>query len=152
MHLLIRKPSSEISHLLKVSRRQILCKSFQTQNVCNIWNVFEEEKIPNTDHGINWIVFREYLYIYIYMIWTSSKTRNDSKFLDELTERGFCTMFLICQVTYSKETNADSLIKRLIFLVINCQLFLLYNFSKFLYIFTLFIHPSLTEHHYYKPW
>ena len=28
------------------------------------------------------------------------------------------------------------------FLVINSQLFLLYNFSKFLYIFTLFIHPS----------
>ena len=26
--------------------------------------------------------------------------------------------------------------------VINSQLFLLYNFSKFLYIFTLFIHPS----------
>ena len=33
-------------------------------------------------------------------------------------------------------------IKRTIFLVINSQLFLLYNFSKFLYIFTLFIHPS----------
>ena len=30
----------------------------------------------------------------------------------------------------------------IIFLVINSQLFLLYNFSKFLYIFTLFIHPS----------
>ena len=38
--------------------------------------------------------------------------------------------------------NTDSLIKRPIFLVINSQLFLLYNFSKFLYIFTLFIHPS----------
>ena len=38
--------------------------------------------------------------------------------------------------------NADSLIKWPIFLVINSQLFLLYNFSKFLYIFTLFIHPS----------
>ena len=45
------------------------------------------------------------------------------------------------QVMYFKETNADSLIKRPIFLVINSQLFL-YNFSKFLYIFTLFIHPS----------
>ena len=45
-------------------------------------------------------------------------------------------------MTYSKETNADSLIKGPIFLVINSQLFLLYNFSKFLYIFTLFIHPS----------
>ena len=43
---------------------------------------------------------------------------------------------------YFKETNADSLIKRPIFLVISSQLFLLYNFSKFLYIFTLFIHPS----------
>ena len=45
-------------------------------------------------------------------------------------------------MTYFKETNADSLIKRPIFLVINSQLFLLFNFSKFLYIFTLFIHPS----------
>ena len=45
-------------------------------------------------------------------------------------------------MTYFKETNADSLIKQTIFLVINSQLFLLYNFSKFLYIFTLFIHPS----------
>ena len=45
-------------------------------------------------------------------------------------------------MTYFKETNADSSIKRPIFLVINSQLFLLYNFSKFLYIFTLFIHPS----------
>ena len=45
-------------------------------------------------------------------------------------------------MTYFKETNADSLIKWPIFLVINSQLFLLYNFSKFLYIFTLFIHPS----------
>ena len=45
-------------------------------------------------------------------------------------------------MTYLKETNADSLIKRTIFLVINSQLSLLYNFSKFLYIFTLFIHPS----------
>ena len=45
-------------------------------------------------------------------------------------------------MTYFKETNADLLIKRQIFLVINSQLFLLYNFSKFLYIFTLFIHPS----------
>ena len=45
-------------------------------------------------------------------------------------------------MTYFKETNADSLIKRPIFLVINSQLFLLYNFSKFLYISTLFIHPS----------
>ena len=35
-----------------------------------------------------------------------------------------------------------SWIKRPIFLVINSQLFLLYNFYKFLYIFTLFIHPS----------
>ena len=52
-------------------------------------------------------------------------------------------MFLIGQVTYLKETNADSLIKRPIFLVINSQLFLLYNFSKFLYIFKLFIHPSI---------
>ena len=34
------------------------------------------------------------------------------------------------------------MIKRPIFLVINSQLFLLRNFSKFLYIFTLFIHPS----------
>ena len=34
------------------------------------------------------------------------------------------------------------MIKRPIFLVINSQLFLLYNFSKFLYFFTLFIHPS----------
>ena len=34
------------------------------------------------------------------------------------------------------------MIKRPIFLVINSQLFLLYNFSKFLCIFTLFIHPS----------
>ena len=46
-------------------------------------------------------------------------------------------------MTYFKETNAGSLIKRPIFLVINSQLFLLYNFSKFLYIFTLFIHPSI---------
>ncbi len=45
-------------------------------------------------------------------------------------------------MTYFKETNADSLIKRPIFLVINSQPFLLYNFYKFLYIFTLFIHPS----------
>ena len=75
------------------------------------------------------------------MIWISSKTRNDSKSLDELTERGFCTMFLICQVTYFKETNADPLIKRPIFLVINSQLFL-YKLFKFIYIFTLFIHPS----------
>ena len=45
-------------------------------------------------------------------------------------------------MTYFKETNADSLIKQPIFLVVNSQLFLLYNFSKFLYIFTLFIHPS----------
>ena len=44
-------------------------------------------------------------------------------------------------MTYFKETNADSLIKRTIFIVRNSQLFL-YNFSKFLYIFTLFIHPS----------
>ena len=43
---------------------------------------------------------------------------------------------------YFKETNADLLIKRPIFLVINNQLFLLYNFSKCLYIFTLFMHPS----------
>ena len=76
------------------------------------------------------------------MIWISSKTRIDSKSRDELTESGLCTMFLICQVTYFKETNADSLIKRQIFLVINSQLFLLYNLSKFLYIFTLFKHPS----------
>ena len=34
------------------------------------------------------------------------------------------------------------MIKQTIFLVINSQLFLLYNFSKFLHIFTLFIHPS----------
>ena len=45
-------------------------------------------------------------------------------------------------MTYFKETNADSLIKRPIFLVIKSQLFLLFNFSKFLYIFRLFIHPS----------
>ena len=30
-----------------------------------------------------------------------------------------------------------------LFLVINSKLFLLYSFSKFLYIFTLFIHPSI---------
>ena len=45
----------------------------------------------------------------------------------------------ICE---EKLTTSNSLIKRLIFLVINNQLFLFYNFSKFLYIFTLFIHPS----------
>ena len=45
-------------------------------------------------------------------------------------------------MSYFKETNADSLIKRPIFLVITSQLFLLYNFSNFLYIFTLFVHPS----------
>ena len=35
--------------------------------------------------------------------------------------------------------------KRPIFLIINSQLFLLYNFSKFLYIFTFFIHPSSSD-------
>ena len=40
-------------------------------------------------------------------------------------------------MTYLKEMNTDSLIKRPIFLVIIHQIFLLYNFSKFLYIFTL---------------
>ena len=39
--------------------------------------------------------------------------------------------------------NVYSLIKRTFFLVIKSQLFLLYNFSTFLYIFTLFIHPSI---------
>ena len=40
--------------------------------------------------------------------------------------------------------NLEKLYKKSwpIFLVINSQLFLLYNFSKFLYIYTLFIHPS----------
>ena len=39
-------------------------------------------------------------------------------------------------MTYFKETNADSLIKRPIFLVINSQRFSYYtNFPKFLYIF-----------------
>ena len=85
------------------------------------------------------------------MIWISSKTRNGSKSLDELTERGLCTMFLIGQVTYFKETNADSLIKRPIFLVINSQLFLLFNFSKFLYISTLCIHPSTLNITYKTP-
>ena len=55
---------------------------------------------------------------------------------------------LICHRTKPKHIyliykyNIYLYIKRPIFLVINSQLFLLYNFSKFLYIFTLFIHPS----------
>ena len=49
-------------------------------------------------------------------------------------------------MTYFKETNADSVIKWPIFLVINSQLFLSYNFSKFLYIFHfLYIHLHLTS-------
>ena len=45
-------------------------------------------------------------------------------------------------MTYFKETNADSLIKRPIFLVINSQLFLLYNFPNFYTFLHFFIHPS----------
>ena len=51
-------------------------------------------------------------------------------FLDERTERGFCTMFLIGQVTLFKTTNADSSIKRPTFLVINSQLFTINSYIE----------------------
>ena len=69
-------------------------------------------------------------------------------FLDERTERGFCTMLRIGQVMSFKATNADLLIKRPIFLVINSQLFLVIHIFQSFYIsFTLSTHPSITEYH-----
>ena len=67
------------------------------------------------------------------------------KSLDERTECGFCTMFLIGQVMLFKETNADSLIKRPNFLVINSQLFHVIQLFQSFYIFLhfLYIHRYL---------
>ena len=54
-------------------------------------------------------------------------------------------MFLIGQVTLFEETNADSLIKRPIFFVINSQLFHVIQLFQSFYIFLhfLFIHHYL---------
>ena len=90
-------------------------------------------------HLICWDIFVDYLRslicLYIYTIWISSKTRNDLKSLDELTERGICTMFLMSGDVL-KETNADSLIKRPTFLVIQLFQIFIYFYSFYTSIYT----------------
>ena len=74
-----------------------------------------------------------------YKIRTSSKTRNDSKSFSINKRNKFYTKFLISQMTQFKTTNADSLFKWTIFLVINGQLFLVIQiFPCFFFIFCTF--------------
>ena len=88
--------------------------------------------------------FRFFLGIYmnkktqIYMIWISSKTRNDLKSLDELTEHGFCTMFLI---------SGDVFLKNQCWFIDQKTIFSCYTTFPHLYIFLhlLYIHLYLTS-------